>query len=234
MDGQNDDSISRSVFSWLAEAIIRGDFAPGETLSEPKIARMLNISRGPLREAIRRLEERQLVTHRPNQGARVATPSLQDLIELFVLREAVEGVAAREVVRTITDAEIDELRRMLDQHTAILEGPNAEHYWREALNSDFHFFIVRATRNKMLFKLICEEQYPLLRFYRMQHSDVNERAYRSLVEHRRIVDAIADRDAELAELLMRRHIAGSRVSLEARIMMKAAGTQPSASVSANG
>lgn len=208
-------SLSDSLFEQLSEAIVSGEFSPGAKLSEPRLAARYGVSRGSLREAIRRLEERKLVTRTPRQGVRVIVPSRKRAVELFHIREVLEGLAAREAARHATPAEIEALRSMLKQHAQALARPDAMVYWQARANSDFHFLIARIARNEQLFVLLSGEYYTLFRLYRMQHRLVPGRARRALLEHERIVDAIADHDRDLAEMLMRRHIAAARKSLEA-------------------
>jgi DNA-binding GntR family transcriptional regulator len=205
------------LFERLSEAIVSGEFAAGSKLSEPRLAARFGVSRGPLREAIRRLEERKLVTRTLRQGVRVIVPSRSAAIELFEVREVLEGLAAREAALRRTPAEVEELRAMLARHAEVLASPDAMVYWQATANTDFHFLIARIARNGRLFDLLCGEYYTILRLYRMQHRIVPGRAQRALMEHGRIVDAIADGDGELAELLMRRHITTARAGLEKSI-----------------
>ncbi|SFZ86805.1 DNA-binding transcriptional regulator, GntR family [Devosia enhydra] len=208
-------SLADALFARLSEAIVSGDFGPGEKLSEPRLAARFGVSRGPLREAIRRLEERKLVERAPRQGVRVVTPSLPAAVALFKIREVLEGLAAREAAERATPSDVAGLEAMMAEHRTALERPDAMVYWQATANSDFHFEIARLARNDQLFDLLCNEYYTLFRLYRMQHRIVPGRALRALQEHERIVGAIADRDGELAEFLMRRHIASARLSLEA-------------------
>lgn len=209
MDGKAKETIADAVFDRLAEAIIGGRLAPGEKISEPRLAREFGISRGPLREAIRRLQERRLVTHHPRQGVRVVIPSQELLAELFMIREALEGIAAREAALRMTEPEMDEMLRMLASHGEMLQTDSPDAYIQSS-DSDFHFFIVRASGNTLLSNLICGEYNALLRFYRIQHRTVQGRAKRAFEEHCRIADAICERDSELAEFLMRRHVAAAQ------------------------
>ena len=215
-ESNGDRLLTDHLFEELSEAIVIGTFAPGSKLSEPRLAAQYGVSRGPLREAIRRLEERRLVTRLPRQGVRVVVPTPEDALELFTIREVLEGLAARHAAENGTDAEIGELRAMLARHHEALSQPDAMIYWQATANSDFHFMVARIGRNQHLFDLLCGEYYTLFRLYRMQHRIVPGRAQRALMEHERIVDAIADRDAELAEMLMRRHIASARKGLIAQ------------------
>ncbi|MGV3651288.1 MAG: GntR family transcriptional regulator, partial [Devosia sp.] len=131
------------------------------------------------------------------------------------IREVLEGLAAREAAIHATPGDVAALRAMLAQHRLRLDRADAMVYWQATANADFHFEIARLARNDQLFDLLCNEYYTLFRLYRMQHRIVPGRALRALQEHERIVGAIADRDGELAEFLMRRHIASARLSLEA-------------------
>lgn len=207
-------SLTDSLFQEMSEAIVTGEFPAGSKLSEPRLAKRYGVSRGPLREAIRRLEGRKLVTRLPRQGVRVIVPTTAMAAELFRIREVLEGLAAREAARNATAEEITELRTMLARHTKALAEPDAMLYWQATANSDFHFMIARMARSAHLFDLLCGEYYTLFRLFRMQHRIVPGRAKRALLEHVRIVDAIADGDAELAEMLMRRHVASARAGIE--------------------
>lgn len=213
-EAKTNETIAHRVFYQLSEAILSGELPPGSKIREPELARKLGISRGPLREAIRRLQERKLVTSSPRLGARVVvlTPAL--LREIFIVREALEGIAAREAAKTITDEEIANLRALLKAHEKQFSEGNSPIYMQGLADADFHFAIVRCTRNQTLITLLCDEYYQLIRLYRQQHRLVSGRARRAFVEHCRILDALADRDADLAELLMRRHVAASRAGME--------------------
>jgi DNA-binding GntR family transcriptional regulator len=210
-------SLVDTLFERISEAIVKGELEPGSKLSEPRLAARYGVSRAPLREAIRRLEERKLVVRTPRQGVRVVVPSLSAAIELFKIREVLEGLAAREATRHARPQEIARLRDMLAQHRQALEQPDAMVYWQATANADFHFLVARIARSEHLFDLLCNEYYTLFRLYRMKHRVVPGRALQALGEHERIVEAIADGDADFAELLMRRHVASARAGLEASV-----------------
>src|SRR6266568_8200404 len=102
-------TLAEQLYRKLGDAILAGDLAPGAKINEPALARHYGVSRGPLREALHRLQERKLVTRSANQGPRVVKPSAEVLAELFVVREALEGMAARLAAINATDAEIVQL-----------------------------------------------------------------------------------------------------------------------------
>src|SRR5688572_21947987 len=111
---------ARSLVDVVAErleaAIVDGSLEPGSKLSEQALAASLGVSRGPLREAIRRLEGRRLLERTPNIGVRVAKLSLKDLHEVLQVREALEGMACGLAALNMTDAELDALDQLLDEH----------------------------------------------------------------------------------------------------------------------
>jgi len=208
-------TLAEQVFRRLSAAILAGELAPGAKISEPALAKQYGVSRGPLREALHRLQERKLITRSPNQGPRVVKPSAAVLAELFMVREALEGMAARLAATNATDAEIAALRAGVTESAGGMNGaPNAGTELDERYDQDFHFAIAQCSRNPMLIELLCAELYPLLRLYRGQLPLVRPRRRPAVIEHERIVSAIEDRDPELAELLMRRHIAAARLRRE--------------------
>lgn len=203
-------TLAERLFEKLTEAILRGEIPLGSKLSEPLLAQKYNVSRGPLREALHRLQERRLITRSANQGARVIEATPERLSELFEVREMLEGLAARSAAVNMTDEDRDALRQIVENHEAQLQGLRPEvHTALGTTDRDFHFRIAQASRNPLLIGLLCAELYPLLRLYRSRNDNPALRQ-RSAVEHRRIYDAIIDRDPEMAELMMRRHISSAR------------------------
>lgn len=198
----------------LSRAIVLGELAAGAKISEPEVARRFGISRGPLREAIRRLEERKLVTRAPRLGARVVVLSPERIQQVFLVREAIEGMAAREAARHITDEELGRLREQLAQQKTRSEQIGAVAYLTRELDTDFHATIVRASRNEFLIKFLCEDYSTLIELCRQRQRAMPERAWRAWLEHVRIVEALEERDPDLAEIMMRRHIAAARRGLQ--------------------
>lgn len=201
-------SLVDAVTEELEAAIIAGRLAPGARISEQGLAASMGVSRGPLREAIRRLEGRRLLERTTNVGVRVADLSLGRLENLLQVREALEGMGARLAAQRISDAELDELSRMLDEHaTQVDMGPG---YYQQAGDFDFHFRIAKASGNDLLIAMVCGDLYDLLRVYRYKSSTMEGRAQAALAEHRAIVAALGSRDPVAAEAQMRAHIASGR------------------------
>jgi len=207
-------TLAENVFRQIQLAIVRGEMAPGSKISEPELARTYGISRGPLREAIHRLEGQKLLVRIPHVGARVVSLSHAELIELYEIRESLEGMACRQAAERMSQTEIDDLRRVLDLHEQDAAFQAGVGYYQQEGDFDFHYRIIQGSGNRTLAKLLCDELYQLVRMYRLQFSATPNRPHQAFAEHHRILDAIADRDGELAELLMRRHIGASKRNIE--------------------
>lgn len=205
-------TLGERVYKALLDDILTGEIPPGTKISEVELAQKYGVSRGPLRDALRQLERIRLVVHTPHLGARVVDLSLEAIVEVFLVREAMEGMAARLAATRMTDAEIDALERLLDAHEQDLKEKAIYDQYDGDL--DFHGRIVAGARNDLIDGLVCRDLYYILRLYRAQHAASRSRGQRALTEHRRILDAIRDRDPELAEIMMRRHIANARLNLE--------------------
>lgn len=198
----------------IQRAIVEGDIAPGSKISEPELARRFDLSRAPLREALARLERCHLIERIPNAGARVVKLSAAGLISLYQLRETLEGMAARLAATELSDNEIAELQQLLDQHLSTQRVREGESYYQEAGDVDFHYRIIQGSKNPYLINILCDELYYLVRMYRVQLGMAGPRVSRAFDEHKAILTAITNRDGELAELLMRRHISASRRNIE--------------------
>lgn len=196
----------------LQEQIVRGELTPGQRLAESELASRYGVSRGPLREAIRRLEARRLVEVAPRTGARVVDFDAQQLADVYQAREALEGMAARLAAEAMTTGEIEQLSDLLDRHEQSIAADDGQHYLQDEGDVDFHYRLAAGSHNAVLVGMLCDELYQIVRLFRHRFSSVRGRPVTALSEHRAIVDALRERDGELAELLMRRHIAKARRS----------------------
>ncbi|WP_162047663.1 GntR family transcriptional regulator [Vibrio taketomensis] len=203
----------------LIEVIVNGELPSGSKISEPELAKRYQVSRGPLREAIMRLEGLGLIEREAHVGARVITLSPDKLVELYAVREALEGMAARLATRYMSQEEILSLEMLLAKHSAHIDQVEGASYFHQEGDFDFHYRIIKASRNQKLIALLCDELYHLLRMYRYQSPRSQSRPEEALNEHKFILQAIVNRDEELAEMLMRRHISGSRKLIEQQISL---------------
>lgn len=205
------------VLQELLRAIVAGEIAPGSKISEPELAKRFDLSRAPLREALARLERCHLLERTPNAGSRVVKLSTENLLSLYQLREELEGLACRLAATQMSDAEIREMQDLLDQHLASQRVREGESYYQEAGDLDFHYRIILGSKNPYLINILTDELYHLMRMYRVQLGMNGPRVSRAFDEHKAIINAIANRDGELADLLMRRHIAASRRNIEHKL-----------------
>ncbi|AAF94493.1 TPA: GntR family transcriptional regulator [Vibrio cholerae] len=212
---------SENLTEYLIEAIVEGQLAPGSKISEPELAKQFQVSRGPLREALMRVEGLGLIERIPHIGARVIQLSPTKLVELYAVREALEGMAARLAARNITEIELAGLESLLSTHSTHIDQVEGASYFHQQGDFDFHYRIIQACRNQQLIGLLCDELYHLLRMYRYQSPRSHSRPVEALEEHKFILRAIRQRDEELAEMLMRRHISRSRQLIEQQIMLDA-------------
>ena len=201
----------------LCEEIIKGQLKPGEKLSETALASRFNLSRGPVREALRRLSERDFVVFSPNAGARVMSNSITDLLDLLEVRESLEVTAARLAAERMTTEEKVRLHDLYETHASVYSNKRQHSYFQSPDDFDFHYAIAKGVKNPILFKILCEDLYLKLLFCRSQHQYIKGRGNEALQEHRLIMTAIEKGDSELAELYMKRHIRAARRSLEASL-----------------
>ena len=194
-----DGPLADSIYLNLLDAIYQGRLMPGSVVNEVLLAQEFGVSRGPVREAVRRLQGIQLVTRQPYAKSRVMSLSSEAALELFQLRMALEGMACNLATRRISDPEIDALISELES-TRRPEGAAPKVF-------DFHERIVRACGNSRIINALCGDLYHLLRIYR-RHSTITatERKEDAFDEHWQILRAMKARDASLAESLMRSHI----------------------------
>jgi DNA-binding GntR family transcriptional regulator len=211
-------TLAEKVFSELATAIVRGEIRPGERLSEQALVDRYGGSRAPMREAIQKLEARNLVVRVPHAGARVVSLSLEELRDIYEVRLELESMACRLAAERMTDSEVAALQELLLEHARTIEADQGQSYYQKSGNLDFHFRIIEGSKNCRLHQMLCGDLYHIIRMYRYQTSTSSKRPQQALGEHQRIVEAIAARDAELAELLMRRHIQASLTNLEQRMV----------------
>jgi DNA-binding GntR family transcriptional regulator len=210
-------TLADRVFEELRQAIVEGEIPAGSKISEPEMAGRYGISRGPLREAMRRLESANLVERRPNVGARVITLTSEELLEIYLIREALEGMAARLAAERMSEPAVQDLKDLLARHRQEVAREQGQAYFQKEGDMDFHYRIVQGTGNRRLTGILCNDLYHLARMYRCQFGMGSDRALDALKEHELVVEAIADRDGEMAELLMRRHIRASRRNVERRL-----------------
>ena len=199
-------TLSAQVFETLKTDIIEGNLEQGSKITEDGLAKRFGVSRGPLREALRELESTKLIIRVPHAGIRVVTLTQSLMYDIYSVREALEGMSARLAAENMSNENIIELWQLLEQHELDIKNHGGTRYFQSEGNLDFHYKIAAASNNQWLTELLGTELYQILRMSRSRSGQIPNRPLIALAEHRHIVQAIENRDPELAELLMRRHI----------------------------
>lgn len=191
------------VFNTLRQAIITGEFAPGERLMEISLANRLGVSRTPVREAIRKLELEGLVIMIPRKGAQVARITEKNLRDVIEIRTVLEEFAAVLACERIDQSGLHDLRQAHEDFSRSVENGDI----LDIVDKDetFHDTIFRATNNDRLISIINNLREQFYR-YRMEYvKDIRQRS--NLVEeHRELLDAISSRDSIKAKELMKTHL----------------------------
>lgn len=206
------------TFIRLRNDIVEGTISAGTKLSETELSTTYAVSRAVIREAINRLESCHLVERKANVGARVVSLTPEGLVELYQVRESLEGMAARLAATNMSEQEIEELNQLLTSHFEKVQADKT--YYQEAGDVDFHYRIILGSKNRHLISMLINGIYHLVRMYRVQLGMAGPRITTAFEEHKNIVRAISNRDAELAEMLMRRHILYSKNNIEAKLTMQ--------------
>ena len=203
-------SLHLRVFKEIEQAILNGTFAPGDSLVETRLSAELGVSRTPVREALRQLELEGLVYSVPNKGFVVIGISEKDINDIYTIRMAIEGLAARWAAEHITDDEIDRLREVVELQEFYAGRDDVLQVWH--LDSRFHEQIYQYSRSAPL-------KYMLSNFHNyIQHAreisfKSQGRADIAVGEHRAIFEAIANHQADCAEKLTAEHIKNAKKNL---------------------
>jgi DNA-binding GntR family transcriptional regulator len=200
---QTGESTSRSELAYqrLRSALASGALKPGQRVMETEIADWLQVSRTPVRDALRRLESEGMLTVEPRMGLVVASISRQAMLELYVMREVLEGTAARLCARHASDPEITELEELVKRE-ARLQGNYPELARHNRL---FHEAIHRGAHNRYLEKSLAAVN-DTMHLLGPSQLLIPERARESQAEHAELFGHIRSHDADAAEAAARRHV----------------------------
>jgi DNA-binding GntR family transcriptional regulator len=202
-----DDLVAR-----LEGAIFRGEFPPGTRIREARIASDLGVGRGPLREAVRRLEGRKLVVRHANRGTFIATLTTRELSELLEVREALEVEACRLAARKVTKEGLEKLRLTLRRQREV-EADKLLDLYSDWHNFDFHYQIALASGNQRLIDLLCGDIWCIMRLYRYPGILNRGRIPLGQADHEAILQALEAHDPDACERLMRQHLSHAQEAL---------------------
>lgn len=208
---------SRSrVIDETRKRITRGDFAAGENISETALAEEFGVSRTPVREALKQLQTEGLVEIRPRVGTFVTTPSRREIVELFEMKELLEGAAARLLAIRSPACELQRLQ------ANVQESDHVHDQRRYAeLVEEFHELLIQGSDNTKLiahYRILMNQ----LAFSRLVSTSLSQpgRLVQSEQEHHRVLNLIMAKDGDSAERVMREHVRASRQALLAGLEAK--------------
>lgn len=201
--------VRQDAYQALREAILDGRLPAGERLVEREIAERLRVSRTPVREAIRKLELERLVAHVPRKGVVVQGISTADAFEIFTIRAALEGVAARLAAEHADPRAGERLRSLCEQMEESLRGGDRSRF--EKAHDRFNDTMYRLADSPRLYDMVNSLRDYIARFSRVTYA-VPGRTDAANREHRELAEAIAAGNGERAAAVARRHIEGSRTA----------------------
>lgn len=199
-------SLADQIFDELEHRILVGQYARGETFTEMKLSELLDVSRTPIREALRRLEQEHLI-EMSTKGAVIIGITKKDIAEMYEIRIRTEGLAARWAAESITPENAKTLRDIVELQGFYAEKKDADNIKNK--DSEFHETVYRLSGSTALYDTLYPLHKKVIKFRKasVQNSD---RALLSVEEHRAICDAITAGDGDKAEQLMIRHIQNAR------------------------
>lgn len=191
----------------LERLVLEGDLKAGDRLKEKALAAQWNVSRGPIREACRVLQEAGLVDILPNRGVVVRKVHLQDVLHEFDIRSALWRLAGREAAGNLSHRQMDELERLVEQMDQVIDVDDIDAYI--ALNTRFHDAIVMSTGNRPLIALQ-RRMFLQARLFRRQSLAIESGLAERNEDHRHMLEAFRKGDGEAAGKLSEDHVLRSK------------------------
>jgi DNA-binding GntR family transcriptional regulator len=205
-------TLREKILEHIRDAIISGSLKAGSRVSEPELAERYGISRTPIREAFRQLESEGYLTVIPRRGAVVSEFSQKDVEDFYAIKSILEGYAARQACMKLTDKELDRLQANNDKLSEVADHNDIKAFFK--IHNDFHDMFIKAADNEKLRELITSV---VTRFQRLRFMSLSLPGRMKIVvqEHGKIIEAFRRRDAETAEMLVRKNAEyGGRVLLD--------------------
>ena len=191
------------VFNTLREAILKGDLKPGERLMEMQLAEKLGVSRTPIREAIRMLEQEGLAVTIPRRGAEVAKMTEKDMEDVLQIREALEILAVKLAIQKITEEQLQALSECVDAFEGAVTTGDVKKIAQTDI--DFHDIIYTAAENPRLVGLLNNLREQIYR-YRIEYLKDSRIHPRLMEEHKKIIDGLKRRDVDYVTAMMKEHV----------------------------
>ncbi|MEM9272405.1 MAG: GntR family transcriptional regulator [Cyanobacteria bacterium P01_F01_bin.143] len=209
---QRSKSLREQVYQALRKIILTGNLASGERIVETKLAKQLNVSRTPIREAIGQLQREKLIVSNPNGGFRVAKMSIKDAVQLYDCRIALEELSVTGACELATAEQLEQLEKYIVSAEELI-GSNAKQlssFELLELDYQFHHLIAEISDNQWLIGLL-EQVFDKMALLRVQTTQHNPQVLEIRLEHRHIYDAIASRNVDIARESIKQHLVASKV-----------------------
>lgn len=205
MEEYQDLSLRGKVFQSIRDDILKGKYEENEELRESTLGKELGVSRTPVREALRQLELEGLVKIIPNKGAYVTGITGKDVSDIYVIRSLLEGLCARWATEHITEEQIDKLEEiiLLSEYHVNKKKELASQVTK--LDSEFHEVLYEASNSRIL-EHVLSDFHNYVQSARKMSVTKQDRAEKSIAEHKEILQAIKEKDADRAEKLANEHI----------------------------
>lgn len=200
-------SLTSLIFDKIREDILNDKYTAGDKIVEAKLADELGVSRTPVREALKQLELDGLVDNIPNRGVVVKGISNQDIHDIYTIRVAIEGIAARWAVERMDDQVVEDLKEIYDLMEFYTFKDDIDKIFE--LNTKFHETIYIATKSRYLEQVLKDFQL-FIKSTRNKSLQCTGRSQQALDEHKAILDGFIKKDAEEAYNATVRHIENSR------------------------
>lgn len=207
-------SLSEGAYSEIRQALVQGDFEPGQRLSEPELALRFSTSRSPIREALGRLGHEGFLERMPNGRVRVRALDISELEQLYVVRANVEGLAARLAAPRLRTIDLEQMEQAQEEMERSIKKSDA--VGAIAAGQAFHDLLVRECGNQPLIEVLSGLRAKISRF-RAVVASLGDYDPERAIEHRRILKALYQRKAEQAATEMIRHVNRSAAVLMGKL-----------------
>uniref|UniRef100_A0A832M3I3 GntR family transcriptional regulator n=1 Tax=Oscillatoriales cyanobacterium SpSt-402 TaxID=2282168 RepID=A0A832M3I3_9CYAN len=218
---QRQQPLKEQAYQVLRVAILSGELPPGQRLVESQLAKELQVSRTPVREALRLLQHEELVTVDSENTLQVATFSEKDAAEFYDCRIALEQLSVRGACQNSTDSQQQELKRIVQQAEKLSTGKSSQLLNFQLLDLDyrFHRLIAESSQNFQLRSML-DHLFDKMTLLRIQTIQQNRSVLNICTEHQQIYDAIAHRDAEAAVEAIKHHLSASKERVVREMLTK--------------
>ncbi len=207
---EKNQSLRQQVYQVLRQIILKGDLASGERIVETSLAKQLQVSRTPVREAIGQLQQEKLIVANSTGSLRVATLSVQDAVQLYDCRLALEQLAIVSACEQITLKQLKQLEKYVLLAEKLAHPSNkADSLKLLEIDYQFHHLIVESSGNKWLLTLL-EQVFDQMSLLRVQTTKHNPQVLEIRLEHRQVYQAIAEKNSDLAQATIKEHLIASK------------------------